>query len=526
LNGTAISRIAKPTMYGAFQQIDAFASYDVWAASLADQDGLEHFDGASWTTVAPGGLYGVWGTAPNDLWLTTKAGTLEHWDGTSASQVATPGPSQGLFQVTGSSASDVWAVASTPLHYDGTTWSAMPRPNGSVYALWGTGPTNWYAAGTAPGTTLVNGVVWHWDGSSWTLEYTEPQVPLMGSQLSAIGGTGPNDVWVGGPNLDHVVHFDGTSWTPVTLPAPAAEITAIQAVGTNDLVLAGAHGYLARWNGTTLAPISQWTGVVADRNGVWGSSSNDVWMIERTGGTEHYDGSSWTPGTVPTAVALAAISGLSANDIWATGLGAGTGHVYAYHWSGSAWTGTDLGLQAQTSATYAAATNDAWIVTPGGHACHWNGTSWVATPTGITSDLLGVYGNASDAWAVGSSLVHWNGSSWAPVTSPSTVAIAAVWGRSPSDIYFGDIFGKLFHWNGTAFSALTGNSAGIASIGGDATRMWVVREGSVDFDDGSGGGLRHLDAELEGFLLYGAYFPSAGDGWIGGEHGARLRYRP
>jgi hypothetical protein len=141
--------------------------------------------------------------------------------------------------------------------------------------------------------------------------------------------------------------------------------------------------------------------------------------------------------------------------------------------------------------------------------------------------IRGIWGTTSDAWiAAATTLAHWNGSTWTSVSAGTSGYYEAVWGRSSSEVYVGDTVGHLYRWNGSMFSDL-GAPAGalpITSIGGDATRMWITYDGGlVEYDDGSGSGLRRLDTQ-SGVTLYGAWFPSASDGWVVGN--GVFRYSP
>src|SRR5215469_16498887 len=112
-------------MYG----VSADASNDVWA--VGDCPGvILHFDGTSWSrTVLKAALYGgpalkaVAALSPSNVWavgMVRPSASLnwrpvvEHWDGTSWSQVGSPDPSaQHFYNLAGIaaiSASDIWAA--------------------------------------------------------------------------------------------------------------------------------------------------------------------------------------------------------------------------------------------------------------------------------------------------------------------------------------------------------------------------------------------------------------------------------
>jgi len=120
----------------------------------------------------------------------------------------------------------------------------------------------------------------------------------------ALWGSGTHDVWVGGsrgdvgtfpgfppdPPTATLHHFDGTTWSAVTLP-----------------------------NGLDPAPTS-----IA---GVWGTGASDVWAAAPPYGLLHFDGTSWaaTPLTsVPSAFVGVdggprSVWGSDACHVWAAG---------------------------------------------------------------------------------------------------------------------------------------------------------------------------------------------------------------
>jgi hypothetical protein len=75
------------------------------------------------------------------------------------------------------------------LHYDGVSWYAMPNPTTkALRAVWGTGPTDIYAAGE-------DGVLFRFNGGTWTaLDSRTTQIILglsgaMDGRVFAVGGT-------------------------------------------------------------------------------------------------------------------------------------------------------------------------------------------------------------------------------------------------------------------------------------------------------------------------------------------------
>jgi hypothetical protein len=109
-----------------------------------------------------GGIRGIFGTASNDIWVSTYDGHLQHWD----DNVWTPvkdAPNGRLLGLWGANKSDVWAVGFDGLivHYDGKKWTRVPTHTKEIlWSIWGSSSNDVWVAGNA-GTLL------HWDGKAF-----------------------------------------------------------------------------------------------------------------------------------------------------------------------------------------------------------------------------------------------------------------------------------------------------------------------------------------------------------------------
>ena len=94
------------------------------------------------TTPGTPTLFGIWGTAANDLWAVggddESRGVLWHFDGTTWTardlSVVVPDGVPTLYKIWGRSAADIYAVGEvgTILHYDGAQWSALTSPASQI----------------------------------------------------------------------------------------------------------------------------------------------------------------------------------------------------------------------------------------------------------------------------------------------------------------------------------------------------------------------------------------------------------
>ena len=186
--------------------------------------------GTSWAQVTgatvPGATSNVLNTVavagPNDIWA---AGTyydpptgltetmVQHWNGSTWSIVPSPSPGNYLAnvinQLVAVSPTDVWAFGyyddnvtgrvTLIEHWNGSAWSIVPSPNGSVSYfsanelngavalsandIWAVG--HWRSDGTNQEKQTMT---LHWDGSSWTLLPSPTRG--MASNLNSIATTG------------------------------------------------------------------------------------------------------------------------------------------------------------------------------------------------------------------------------------------------------------------------------------------------------------------------------------------------
>lgn len=213
---------------------------------------VEHFDGTDWTVVPspqfppPDEAYlrSIAAISPTNIWAGGWVFVdpyflplLEHFDGTSWTQVAPPVSDCGIWGISADASNDVWAVGATLgggtciLHYDGSAWQLVSSPYGccglnilaGVVALapnnvWTSG---WYAQSPNDDRPLLT-LIEHWDGSNWQI-VPSPNVsgPSESSQLRGIAAVSANDIWAFGDSINYeigaastlVLHWDGTTWT-------------------------------------------------------------------------------------------------------------------------------------------------------------------------------------------------------------------------------------------------------------------------------------------------------------------------
>jgi hypothetical protein len=209
-DGSAWHIVYKPLLDAIMTSLSASSDSDVWAVGYENQHGgptlavALHWDGSSWAQVRmprPGryNVFGVSAVAPGDVWAVGTSwqppAIAENWNGERWRATKVPGrhgreSHNDLSAVSLDSPSDGWAVgywqgqypATGPLieHWDGSGWSTVHGPAHDSHGL----PIGWNAVvSTSPtsawavGSTYDNGehgVVGHWDGTAWTLSWSDP----------------------------------------------------------------------------------------------------------------------------------------------------------------------------------------------------------------------------------------------------------------------------------------------------------------------------------------------------------------
>jgi hypothetical protein len=212
---------------GALHSIWGSAGDDVFAVgSISDGSGsahgyIAHFDGKAWAPMAvPEDIVGVslvsvWGAGPNDVYAVGVAhypgqgyfgGVVLHYDGHQWSRILYD-KYQSYRHVWGRSATEVYVTVWTSLpggagggdrpfgpglilRYDGSAWTALPRPSSAPLGpVWAGSASNLYVL------QIGSNKVWHFDGSDWTqlIIGEAPMSDLWGSptgELFAVGGGG------------------------------------------------------------------------------------------------------------------------------------------------------------------------------------------------------------------------------------------------------------------------------------------------------------------------------------------------
>ena len=318
--------------------VTAVSASDVWAVgnsqsgSAADQTLIEHWNGSSWSQVSspsPGtnsnSLNGVTAVSASDVWAVgnSQSGSaafqtlIEHWNGSSWSQVSSPSPGTGLnslIGVTAVSASDVWAVGISQSgsaadqtlieHWNGSSWSQVssPSPGTSRNKLLGVAAVSasdvWAVGNSQSGSAAFQTLIEHWNGSSWS-QVSSPSPGTTDNELDGVAAVSASDVWAVGfsrsgsaASLTLIEHWNGSSWSQVSSPSPGtffSELSGVAAVSASDVWAVGqsqsgsaaSQTLIEHWDGSSWSQVSSPSPGNSNNslNGVTAVSASDVWAV-------------------------------------------------------------------------------------------------------------------------------------------------------------------------------------------------------------------------------------------------------
>jgi hypothetical protein len=282
-------------------------------------------------------------------------------------------------------------------------------------------PAQWIAVSPAfPSPTATLNGVWPIDNANvWVVGYLQPRgiayrftqglwieslLPPGTPTLYGVWAASASDVWAVGV-AGTVLHFDGTTWTPVSISGPSPTQVMSGVWGTpdgGDVWVVGAGGTVLHGTKNGLAPEA--SNVTADLTGVWGVGNNEVWAVGSRGTAirRNATGGTWTSqnhGLTQSILYGVWLSGRT--DVWAVG------ERVTLHYDGSGWASLSNPLEIGIS-VWGSADDDVWAVgrpvaatgTP--FTSRFNGVRWLPATTPTMTPLQAVRGSSfGNAWAVG-----------------------------------------------------------------------------------------------------------------------------
>jgi hypothetical protein len=330
------------------------ATPSIWTVQTTPDPHASQLTDSSFASVSASGPGDAWGVGTFSDQKALDHPLVEHWNGTTWVDVTVPQPKgrQAVFSaVDDLSPDNAWAVGEGRAggtgenldgrtlieHFNGTTWSIVPSPNpatgvagdsDTLTSIAGTGPDDLWAAGSDlnENTQTISLLFEHWNGTTWTAAASP--TPLFSSQFAlAITAVNPTDVWAVGEDWTGnqktlSAHWNGTAWSIVATPnlANAPSQNLLTGVSSNGAGEVWASGFAHNVDHKNL----------------------DVPYVL------HWTGAGWMMTKVPTVGSggsiLNGIAVLSATDVWAVGQtqeSKGGLLTLAEQFNGSTWTISD-----------------------------------------------------------------------------------------------------------------------------------------------------------------------------------------
>ena len=262
-----------------------------------------------------------------------------------------------------------WAVgdAGTVLQYDGANWHKVSiSTTDDLIDVFMLTPTNGYIVGRGQS----GGQIFHYNGTSWPLEYSAP------SELTRLNASSATNVWSVGLNIS--VHWDGAQWTVVPLPVQR-QLFAVQVLADNDVWATGQYEPVSNSGLILHYTNGQWTQVFSPSPqslfDCFFTAPNDGWTVGYDVDIYHYNGVQWSFAYANTFM-LSRLYMFSATDGW--GISEVTNDIA--HFDGAGWTqfNNPEPPGAYPISIYMVSPSDGWIVGGAGLMLHYLDTS---TPT-------------------------------------------------------------------------------------------------------------------------------------------------
>jgi hypothetical protein len=399
-----------------------------WSAVESPTD--KDLDGLVFTSVFSGWAYGTEGVilryALGDWWMYSSMA---------------PNPRQMVLDPDGE---DGWILGSwnrgdIVLRWDGKDWVtfAGDGPDGEVLALDFPAAGNAWATGWIPGRSRA-GMIWHWDGATWSREIKKAPIPLQAAAFLPAGSA-----WGVGDN-GFLARWNGAEWMAADTPTGQG-LNAVAFLAEDDGWAAGEGGQILHWDGRGWSVAMPYIARGRGESGLFTRlmalaplGGDDAWAAGALEGGDfsqpwilHWDGEGWNAfglfeNKPPCKCSLYAMYFSSAGDGWAVGGGEQT---LVMHWDGSGWTYRTWPDAYRLLAIHGTAPDDLWAAgiaenvaasTNPGIIMHWNGADWTSypLPRGVTWMDAAYMLAPNDGWMAGSGLVHWDGTQWGTVPSP------------------------------------------------------------------------------------------------------------
>jgi hypothetical protein len=288
--------------------------------------------------------------------------------------------------------------------------------------------------------------------NGWCWERPLPQ----GSTLVAAWAAATDDVWaVGSDGI--IMHWDGRTWTSRRIPGVSDDFGTVWGSGPQDVWVGGGSGMTYHWNGTAFAPAPG----PYEATGISGTGPRDIWAVMNlTSAVTHYDGSAWAQTALPGQnFGCSNVLAMGARDVWFA-------CSKLFHFDGTTTTPSDMAVHGLAGS----GPSDVWAIDDGqdSDVWRWDGQQWSKMGTTAVDDGLAAIWvrSPSDVWGVGNygSFHHYDGTRWTQIDARDDANRFFLIGAGPSDLWAGGETGLVMRRRGGSWTAMTEMTPDISPV--------------------------------------------------------------
>jgi hypothetical protein len=363
-----------------------------------DNTQLLRFTGSSWQTIAIAsptvpptiGVYALWATTKNDVFIGLQGGSILHWNGTAIAQHTSP-TTRSIFSLSGVNPARVFGATrgGQVIDYNGTDRRIEFPPTSvmkpTLTSIYKTNATDYITSGS--------GDVLEYDGtwSTWVV----PTTPF----LNTVWSNGL-DVWVGAINELFYRDRSASQFSSLNTGHGA---NALDGVIQPLYVIAVGDKVYESTNGSTFIEDTAGPNAGNTLHDVWHSADGVWFAVGDNGFAMRRAGTSglWTMLATNTTEVLSKIWGTAANDVFVVG-----SHGLILHYDGTAWRRMFTGSGENLTSVHGNSHDDVYVSGTNGLLLHFGGTSWTRMTTPL--DVQDLWADGEDTLFIGNrGLVEW-----------------------------------------------------------------------------------------------------------------------
>ncbi len=229
------------------------------------------------------------------------------------------------------------------------------------------------------GYTKYNAV--HWDGEKWELKAIYYGGYVVA--ITSVWSFSENDIWFG---IGYLIHWNGLEFREVTIPNWNTRINGIWGRTSDDLYIVGGEGNIAHYNGSSWAKIE--SGTTLNINDIWGdyNEKTQEWEVLAVGGnilqgTENERAILKIKNNITAELLNPEGTGWPLSGMWFSSdrkyYLVGSGVYKKTLLNENLWDSSLISIsEYHTNAVRANNINDVFIVGAYGESLHFNGISW------------------------------------------------------------------------------------------------------------------------------------------------------